>query len=297
MAPETSMTAVAPVGVDVATCEQEPIHIPGSVQPHGILLVLKPGSLAILQASANAAPILRFDVEDALGQPLGAVMVEGAGDLLEDVQERLPDQGNAHLRLVLLNGRTYNAIAHRADGMVVLELEKTDSAEAGSLDALYPQIRAYVDELQTMPTVEALNALAAAQVRRITGFDRVMIYRFDAQWNGTVVADALEAAGYRVEEAGSAAEGLAKMRAVDGRIDAAVVDIGLPDRKGDALAVEMRALRTDLPIIIASGYDGAETRTRFAGDRLIGFVGKPYESERLIAALGALGVAGVKEPR
>jgi chemotaxis family two-component system sensor kinase Cph1 len=183
------MTAVAPVGVDVATCEQEPIHIPGSVQPHGILLVLKPGSLAILQASANAAPVLRFDVEDALGQPLGAVMVEGAGDLLEDLQERLPDQGNAHLRLVVLNGRTYNAIAHRADGMVVLELEETDSAEAGSLDALYPQIRVYVDELQTMPTVEALNALAAAQVRRITGFDRVMIYRFDAQWNGTVVAE------------------------------------------------------------------------------------------------------------
>ncbi|MDQ4059684.1 MAG: hypothetical protein M3145_01065 [Pseudomonadota bacterium] len=45
--------AVAPGIVDLSTCEREPIHIPGSIQPHGVLLVLKPAGLEILQASAK----------------------------------------------------------------------------------------------------------------------------------------------------------------------------------------------------------------------------------------------------
>lgn len=175
--------------LDLTACEQEPIRIPGSIQPHGILLVLDPDGLRILQASANAGAVLKVDINGALGQPLGGVLVEGATDLLGDLTENVPDKGIAHVRAVKLSERAYNAIVHRANDAIILELEETNAAETGTLDTLYPKIRAFVDELHTLRTIEALNAAVASQVRQITGFDRVMIYRFDNQWNGTVVAE------------------------------------------------------------------------------------------------------------
>ena len=75
-----------------------------------------------------------------------------------------------------------------------------------------------------------------------------------------------------------------------GRIDAAIIDVGLPDRRGDALAGELRAMFARLPIVIATGYPQQDVAGRFEGDRLVGFVGKPYDREGLESALRALGV-------
>lgn len=100
-----------------------------------------------------------------------------------------------------------------------------------------------------------------------------------------VVAEALDEQGFKVEEAASATEAINKMRLLQGRVDAAVVDVGLPDRKGDALAAELRAMDAALPIVIASGYDGDSLRDRFAADPLVAFLEKPYEAHQLAAVL------------
>ena len=63
----------------------------------------------------------------------------------------------------------------------------------------------------------------------------------------------LEECGIKVDTAGSAAEALNKLRLIPGGVDALVVDMGLPDRKGDALVQEVRSIYPTLPIVIASG--------------------------------------------
>jgi len=105
-----------------------------------------------------------------------------------------------------------------------------------------------------------------------------------------VVAEALDDLGFKVEEAASATEAINKMRLLQGKVDAAVVDVGLPDRKGDALAAELRAMDGSLPIVIASGYDGDSLRGRFAADPLVAFLDKPYEAHQLAAVLGEFDV-------
>ena len=67
----------------------------------------------------------------------------------------------------------------------------------------------------------------------------------------------------------------------------AIVDIGLPDRKGDVLVGELRALHPELPIVIATGYDSAELARRFATDRRIALIRKPYTQDALKAVLDA----------
>jgi CheY-like chemotaxis protein len=103
-----------------------------------------------------------------------------------------------------------------------------------------------------------------------------------------MAVDSLEDAGYRVEEAGTAAEAMAKLQA--GAVAAAVVDIGLPDRSGDALAGDIRALDADLAIVIASGHSLQTLRQRFAADSRIVCLGKPYDPDELVAALRKLGI-------
>jgi len=103
-------------------------------------------------------------------------------------------------------------------------------------------------------------------------------------------SDDLRELGYRVEEAGTAAEGLTKMRLAAGGIDAALIDVGLPDLRGDALAAELRAMHRQLPIVIASGYSDAQLRERFAADPFVSFLGKPYSVESLAEHLRRIGV-------
>ena len=102
--------------------------------------------------------------------------------------------------------------------------------------------------------------------------------------------DALEDAGFRVIQAGTAAEAMRALNSVPA-IRAALVDVGLPDRSGDQLAAEMHALRVDLPIIIASGRSGRELREQFAGNPRITVLVKPYTAPLLLEMLATAGVA------
>lgn len=104
--------------------------------------------------------------------------------------------------------------------------------------------------------------------------------------------DALEGAGFRVLQAGSAAEAMQMLRgATDVR--AALLDMGLPDRPGDELAAEIQAFRPDLPIVICSGRSGRELRERFAGHPRIATLVKPYTAPLLLEVLAEVGVAAV----
>lgn len=107
-----------------------------------------------------------------------------------------------------------------------------------------------------------------------------------------VVVDQLLDAGFQVEEAGTAAEALRVINEAGSRFGAAILDIGLPDRKGDDLAAELHVVRPDLPIIIASGYDSPELRDRFAGNARLRFVQKPYDERFLLDMLADLGLQG-----
>jgi PAS domain S-box-containing protein len=136
-------------------------------------------------------------------------------------------------------------------------------------------------------------ARLAAKLRDLLDADgrapRVLVVEDEALVRMAAV-EALGDLGFRVEEAASATEAIGKLRVLAGRIDAAIIDVGLSERKGDALAAELRAMSARLPIVIASGYLQQAVTARFEGDRLVGFIGKPYDREGLESALRALGV-------
>ena len=174
--------------IDLTACDREPIHIVGSVQPHGFLLVLEPPSLTVVQASANAP------AEAAVGTSLDAVFPHLAAIVRRHLDEPGAQTGASYLRTVTLTSDaarlTYEVAAHRVDGLVVLELEEVDAAAADlGLDVLTPRLRSFVERLHAAHDIAELCHLVAQDIRAVTGLDRALVYRFDRDWHGTVLAE------------------------------------------------------------------------------------------------------------
>ena len=97
-----------------------------------------------------------------------------------------------------------------------------------------------------------------------------------------LAAEQLESAGIEVEVSSTAADALQRLRLMKGEVDVAIIDIGLPDRKGDVLASEMRSLYPGLALLFATGASEGELRRKFRDDDRVAFIGKPYVPEALL---------------
>ncbi|ADV68776.1 ATP-binding protein [Deinococcus maricopensis] len=171
--------------VDTDNCAREPIHIPGAVQPHGALLVLRADDERAVQVSANSEAFVGVAPDALLGQHLADLVGDQGAAAL---RAAFAQAGPSAMTLTFRNGRTYDVTARRDGELLLMELEPPD-VRAGT-PALYHAIRDALGALEHAPDLHALLDVAAQRVRALTGLDRVMIYRFAADDSGEVVAEA-----------------------------------------------------------------------------------------------------------
>lgn len=183
--------------VDLTNCDREPIHIPGSIQPHGALLALSEPELKIVQVSSNADSCLGFHPQQLLNQPLSRILAVDQLALLkdclwqEDLQAANPLDLSLHSRdSGSRSTRHFNGIIHRTNGVLVLELEPISTTKDNAYFNFYHLVKSGLTKLQEADTLQNLCQAVVNHIHRLTGFERVMIYRFDAQWNGCVYAEA-----------------------------------------------------------------------------------------------------------
>jgi light-regulated signal transduction histidine kinase (bacteriophytochrome) len=190
------VTDLLPVGtpIDLDNCAREPIHVPGSIQPRGVLAVVREPDLIVTQVSANVEDLLGRPVDSVLDAHLTALIgaepaahVARAAANFGDLRQRNP------LELVLDIGgepRMFDAILHREPGGVLLvEFEIAYGERPFSFPNTYQAVRDSVEDLNRAESLTELYETAARAVRDLTGFDRVMVYRYDADYNGEVVAE------------------------------------------------------------------------------------------------------------
>jgi two-component system, chemotaxis family, sensor kinase Cph1 len=173
--------------VDLADCDKEPIHIPGFIQPHGILFALHEPDLLISQVSANVAEVLGSPPEQLLGASLQQLLESPSlGHVVEALRSDRPQENNP--LPIVMGSRSFEGIVHRHQGATILELEpeRMGAEEEGPLARSLLRATA---KLQASPNERELFATAVREVRALTGFDRVMLYRFDEEENGAVIAE------------------------------------------------------------------------------------------------------------
>lgn len=172
------------VQLDLSACDIEPIHIPGAIQPHGVLVAMTEPDLVVFQVSANVHELLGTTADRALGRPLADLLgAEGGEAVAQALLRREPATANP-LRLQVAGG-SFDGLVHRTDVATILELEPAP-VDTPSADRI---LRDVMSRLQRAASIEDLCVVAAEQLRAMSGFDRVMVYRFDADGHGEVVAE------------------------------------------------------------------------------------------------------------
>jgi two-component system, chemotaxis family, sensor kinase Cph1 len=176
--------------VDLSNCDREPIHVPGAVQPHGVLLAFEPHSDRLVHVSENVRTLLGRDAAGLLNERLEDVLGRSAAAEIARLAEQGDEIGSAGVH-VEAGGqpRDFDAIVHQGDGLIVVELEPADAAPPGTLETFFSTVRTGIARLQSARTVSAACDVLAAEVERVAGFDRSMVYRFDRDWHGEVIAE------------------------------------------------------------------------------------------------------------
>lgn len=173
--------------VNLTNCDREPIHVPGSIQPHGCLLACDAGGRHILRHSTNAGDMLGVDGE-LNGQPLDALLGAKVTHDVRNALARAPEGTRPALlfNVELPNGRRFDVAAHRYKGVSIIELEPADIDTAAPLELA----RTMIARVSSSAAVNKLVAHAARLVQAMLGYDRVMIYQFGPDGAGKVLSEA-----------------------------------------------------------------------------------------------------------
>ena len=177
--------------VDLTNCDREPIHILGRVQSYGFLIAVTPDWI-INHVSVNIEEVLNEPAQDLIGQPLVQFMSKHA---VHDIRAGLQMLGSMDsiermfAKDVFGDGRLYDVGVHFSGRSIILEFERNEGDERKDQISV---IRPMIDRIgRARDTVQACD-LAARQLKSFTGFDRVMVYRFDKDDCGEVIAEAVK---------------------------------------------------------------------------------------------------------
>ncbi len=178
---------------DLTYCDREPIHILGHAQSHGVVLVLQLPDCTIVQVSDNTLALLGQQPEELWQQSLDRVLAPDLVAYLKDcVQHEQLSENPLHIFTIKVSGREqpFDAIAHTIDGLLVLELEPALLADTIARVDPYHTLKTALPRLMSTLTLRPFCQGVAEHVRALTGFDRVMVYRFHPDQSGEVIAEA-----------------------------------------------------------------------------------------------------------
>jgi light-regulated signal transduction histidine kinase (bacteriophytochrome) len=178
-----------PIRVDLTNCDQEPIHILGAVQPYGFLIAIS-NEWVIRRVSANCVDFIGKAPEEMIGASLTSVFQPEAVHAIRNRMALLrgEDAVERMFGLQLMpDGPLFDIAIHISERSMVIEVEPAPEHQEGDATGT---LRAMMSRLNQADSIESFYREGARQVRALTGFDRVMVYRFDETGSGEVVAEA-----------------------------------------------------------------------------------------------------------
>ena len=177
----------------LVSCENEPIHIPGCVQPHGILFALNPRDLSIEQVSDNVESLFGQGSSSLLGEEVAVALGQEAARQLRGMLA-ISNLSRPQRFAFEAGGGRKVGVVHVLDDVLIVEVEPADDEDGGlvPLDAT-DQVHTLIG-LMTLGadglSVRDFSLRLVEYVRSLTGYDRVMVYQFDEENNGEVIAEA-----------------------------------------------------------------------------------------------------------
>ncbi|GCL38058.1 multi-sensor signal transduction histidine kinase [Sphaerospermopsis reniformis] len=180
--------------IKIKSLKEAPIHLSSQIQPYGILLILEEPELNVLQVSNNTLNVFGISPENMVQKKLE--------DLIDPFQFERIKSGLLDQNLNFINPTklwikkkgdeytVFDAVFHRnSEGFLILELEPAISQENIPFLSFYHLARASINRLENTKNLREFCQIIVQEVRKVTGFDRVMLYKFDDDGHGSVIAE------------------------------------------------------------------------------------------------------------
>ena len=172
-------------------CDREEIHLLGHIQPHGVLISIDETEQTIVQISENTIDFFNIPASLLIEKSLSELFPQAQIDILKSFCDH-PDLEifNPLQITVQIQGKTYSfqGIIHRSHGLLILDLEPLSQNSDSNL-GFYYLAKSAVAAIRKAEDFAEMSDLLTKQVRKITQLDRVMIYRFDLDNSGIVIAE------------------------------------------------------------------------------------------------------------
>ena len=172
----------------LANCADEPIRFPGAIQPHGVLLMLSEPDFTIRQVSANVLQLMGHDPHRLLGQTLDALLGLEQAEAILAACRTAPESESA-LVAIVANQQRFDALVHRHQGALIVELEQHLSDYRPEGVSGEANLGRMLQRLQSAKTLQALYEISVREIQAMTGYDRVLIYRFEEEGHGQALVE------------------------------------------------------------------------------------------------------------
>jgi chemotaxis family two-component system sensor kinase Cph1 len=176
---------------DAEFCGNLAIHQTNSIQDFGYLLVLDTENLNIIQASENVNEIIGCIAKECISNPFQQYLSDEDFEnfkaaVSKGLRNRLPFQFSLKNRSL---AEPVNILAHVKKEFIILEIEKIDDEPERSFTKVFQEVRSFISTLESTESLQNVCEASIKEIRRISGFDGIRMYRFDKNWNGTVIAE------------------------------------------------------------------------------------------------------------
>lgn len=182
------MSNLLPVDPDIY--EQFSVHNPGSIQPHGVLLAIELKTLKISHMSENTEEFLGIKPEELIGKSLtDLISAKQVTKIVDIVNQNNPE----FVEVLTIKTRKkkvkFKGIVHRLKDQLILELETHLPPNKNQSFHLYNLLKNAITSLSNAGNLSELAQIIAVEIQKITQFDRVMVYRFEIDSSGVVIAE------------------------------------------------------------------------------------------------------------
>lgn len=175
---------------DSEFCGSLPLHLINLIQPYGYIFVLKKEDLSIIQVSENVAELWDIPAKSFINTFFSDHLAEQDAAVIDNFKLSIGDKIPLPLSLSI-NGITLQLLAlpQPKGDLIIVELELLNDEVKNSFISVYQNLRHTVHAIEKQNSVREVCEVSIRELKKISGFDRVMMYQFDEQWNGTVIAE------------------------------------------------------------------------------------------------------------
>jgi two-component system, chemotaxis family, sensor kinase Cph1 len=177
---------------DSELCGSLPIHLTNLIQSHGILLIIEKQTHTIIQASENTQSVFRKPATQLVNTSLFEYIGQ---DQRDQMQKYIDDSRREKLPLSwVINGKQFLVLLHPKEKfyMAEIELQPFDATAQDSFVKVFQDVRFTISAIESAKSVQEACTITTHELKRLSGFDKIMIYSFDANFNGTVLSEEME---------------------------------------------------------------------------------------------------------